>query len=151
MSEEKSRESIPTDPLKLSTSREQRRHVRFRIDDASTSFSIKGVSTSLGSGRVARGRAAINLSEGGAMLLVCEPMTADTPVTVRIEIEGLPDFIEAAGVVRWCEQDGRNSKDFHAGIEFVGLEESDLRKISKIRERFLSHQSDSPGTNRAAE
>src|SRR5579872_2212400 len=82
---------------------EQRKHLRMRIDDASTSFSLKGVSTSLGAGRVSRGRAAINLSEGGAMLLVCEPLAVGTRVVVRIEIEDREEFVEAAGEVRWCE------------------------------------------------
>src|SRR5947207_15670005 len=101
-----------------------RKYLRFRIDDSSTSFSIKGVSTSFGLGRVSRGRAAINLSEGGAMLLVCETIPVGARITMRIEIDEHEDFIETAGVVRWCEQDGCNEKDFHAGIEFVGLSDA---------------------------
>ena len=111
---------------------EQRRHVRFQIDDAPTSFSIKGVSTSLGLGKVERGRAAINLSEGGAMLLVRDPLPLGTAVVVRIEMDGVADFVEAAGTVRWCERQGTNSKDYHAGIEFIALGEADVRRIAKI-------------------
>lgn len=120
------------------TGRELRKHLRFHMDDSSTSFSMKGVSTSLGAGHVSRGRAAINLSEGGAMLLVCEAIPVGTEVVVRIEIEDHGEFLETAGVVRWCEQANRNEKDFHAGIEFVGLNEADLRKIGKMREACAS-------------
>jgi hypothetical protein len=122
------------------TPQDLRKHLRFQIDESSTSFSIKGVSTSLGSGRVTRGRAAINLSEGGTMLLVCEPIPVGTPIVVRIEIDERKEFIETTGVVKWCERDGRNEKDFHAGIEFVGLSEADLRKIAKMREWFTSDE-----------
>src|SRR5579862_2218174 len=136
----------PTDPrgetaarkLVAASREDLRKHLRFQIDDASTSFSIKGISTSVGSGRVSRGRAAINLSEGGAMLLVCEALPVGTPILVRIEMEGQEDFIEAKAVVRWCEQDGRNDKDFHAGIQFDDLSEADLRKIDRMREWFTS-------------
>ncbi|HLY72749.1 MAG TPA: PilZ domain-containing protein [Planctomycetota bacterium] len=115
-----------------------RKHLRFQIDDASTSFSIKGISTSVGSGRVSRGRAAINLSEGGAMLLVCESLPVGSPIIVRIEMDGQEEFIEAKAVVQWCEQDGRNDKDFHAGIQFEALSDADLRKIGRMREWFTS-------------
>jgi hypothetical protein len=117
-----------------SAGRDLRKQVRFRIDDASTSFSIKGISTSLGSGRVNRGRAAINLSEGGTMLLLCEPMPVGTSIHVRIEIEGYQESIEAGGVVRWCEQEGRNDKEFRAGVEFVDLSAEQLRKINRMRD-----------------
>lgn len=75
------------------------------------------------------------------MLLVCEPIPVGTPVIVRIEIEDRKQFVEAAGQVRWCEQDGRNDKDFHAGIEFAGLAPEELRKIDRMREWFNSPDS----------
>jgi hypothetical protein len=134
------RSETPGHDLPTPSRQDLRRHLRFQIDDSSTSFSIKGVSTSLGSGQVSRGRAAINLSEGGTMLLVCETIPIGTPIIIRIEIDGCDDFLEAAGVVQWCEQDGRNEKDFHAGIAFVGLCDADLRKIAKMREWFTSPQ-----------
>jgi hypothetical protein len=117
---------------------EQRKHVRFQIDEAPTSFSIKGVSISLGLGKVHRGRAAINLSEGGAMLLLCEPLPPGTKIVVRIEMEDMPQFIETSGVVRWCEKEGRNEKDFHAGIEFEPLDKAQLRMIEKMRDLLSS-------------
>jgi hypothetical protein len=128
--------------------REQRKHLRMQIDDASTSFSIKGVSTSLGAGHVSRGRAAINLSEGGAMLLVCEPLAVGTRVVVRIEVEDREEFVEATGEVRWCEPEGRNGKDFHAGIEFVALPPEDRRKIDRMRDWFSSPEYKSRQTTR---
>ena len=133
------------------TSRELRKHLRFRIDEASTSFSVKGVSTTLGAGKASRSRATINLSEGGTLLLVCEPIPVGTPILVRIEIDELEECVEASGVVRWCEQEGRNDKDFHAGIEFIGLSEEDLRKIGKLRERLDDPEVKSRRANRSVE
>jgi len=119
----------------LPASREDlRKHVRFRIDEASTSFVIKGVSTSLVSGRMSQGRASINLSEGGTMLLVREPIPVGTPVSIRVEVEGYSEVLETSGVVRWCKLDGCNEKDYHAGIEFTDLGAAEHRKITKMRE-----------------
>ena len=141
------RAALPSNPGRP----EQRQHLRVQIDDASTSFSIKGVSTSLGAGHVSRGRAAINLSEGGAMLLVCDPLAVGTRVLVRIEIEDRQEFVEATGEVRWCEPEGRNGKDFHAGIEFVALPPEDRRKIDRMRDWFSSPEYKSRQTTRRLE
>jgi hypothetical protein len=122
---------------------EQRKHVRFQIDEAPTSFSIKGISISLGLGKVHRGRAAINLSEGGAMLLLCEPLPPGANIVIRIEMEDMPHFIETAGVVRWCEKEGRNDKDFHAGIEFEPLDKTQVRMIDKMRDLLSSPEAQS--------
>jgi PilZ domain-containing protein len=121
-----------------STRQELRRYLRFRIEDASAELIIKGFFTSFGLGRVNKGRAAINLSEGGVMLLVRETIPVDTKVTVRIDMEKYEDVIEASGVVKWCEQSARSDKDFYAGIEFTGLGDADLKKIAKMREWFTS-------------
>ena len=117
---------------------EFRKYLRFRIEDASAEVYIKGLFTSFGLGKVNKGRAAINLSEGGAMLMVRETIPIDTKVTVRIEMEKYEDFIETPGVVKWCEQSARSDKDFYAGIQFTGLGDADLKKIAKMREWFTS-------------
>ena len=121
-----------------STRQELRRYLRFRIEDASAELFIKGFFTSFGLGRVNKGRAAINLSEGGVMLLVRETIPVDTKVMIRIDMEKYEDTIEATGVVKWCEQSARSDKDFYAGIEFTGLGDADLKKISKMRQWFTS-------------
>ncbi|HLF93387.1 MAG TPA: PilZ domain-containing protein [Planctomycetota bacterium] len=118
--------------------RELRRHLRFRIDDASAQVSLKGFLTSFGLGKVHKARAAINLSEGGVLLLTREPIPEGTPVTVRIEMERYSDFIEAAGVVKWCEQGAHREEEYYAGIEFRGLAPGDLKKIAQMREWFNS-------------
>jgi hypothetical protein len=126
--------------------KESRKYLRFQIDDASTSFAIKGVSTALGEGKVSRGRASINLSEGGTLLLVSDTVPVGAAVTVRIEMEGYGEFVEAGGIVKWCEPSGRNEKDFRAGIEFVELSENDLRKISRMREWLSAPEQRNRGT-----
>ncbi len=118
--------------------RELRKYLRFRIDDASAQFHIKGFLTRFGLGRMHKAHAAINLSEGGVLLLARESLPVGSKVTVRIEMEKYADFIEAAGVVQWCEQSARGDHDYYAGIEFIGLDPAALKKIAQMREWFTS-------------
>jgi PilZ domain-containing protein len=115
-----------------------RKYLRFRIDDASAKMYIKGFLTSFGLGKVNKARAAINLSEGGAMLLAHELIPIGTNVTVRIEMEKYEDFIETTGVVRWCEQSAKTDKEYYAGIQFTGLGPAESKKIAQMREWFTS-------------
>lgn len=115
-----------------------RRHLRFRVDDASARLYLKGLLTSIGLGRVNKCRAAINLSESGVLLLVGEILPVDARVTVRIEMQTFSDVIEAEGVVRWCTESARRKDEFYAGVEFSGLGEQDLKRIAHMREYFTS-------------
>src|SRR5579864_5439306 len=83
-----------------------RKFLRFRIDEASANLSCKGYLYTLGQGRANKARGAIDLSEGGALLLTCEPMPVGMKVQVRIETEDGRDFLEAAAEVRWSK-DGK--------------------------------------------
>ena len=120
------------------TRQDLRTFLRFRIDDASAALYVKGFLYSIGLGRANKARAAINLSEGGVMLLTREKISVDTKVTIRIEMEKFSDVIETTGQVRWCEQSAKSDKDYYAGIQFDKLDESDLKKISQMREWFTS-------------
>jgi Tfp pilus assembly protein PilZ len=131
------KESSSGSHAKLSR-QELRKHFRFRIDDASAKMYIKGFLTSIGLGKVNKARAAINLSEGGTLLVAHEKIPAGTKVVVRIEMASFEDVIEVEGVVRWCEQSGRSEKDYYAGIEFRGLTPADGKKIASMREWFTS-------------
>jgi len=116
--------------------REVRKYLRFRIDEASAGPPVKGFLTSLGFGRANKARAAINLSEGGVMLLVREPLPAGMKVRIRLEMEGCSDFVETTGEVRWCDRAARNIQESQAGIQFTGLSPADLNKIAEMRERL---------------
>ena len=72
------------------------------------------------------------------MLLVSEAIPVGSQVIVRIEIEGREDFVEGSGEVRWCEPEGAQGKDFHAGIGFVNLSPEDYRKIARMQDWFSS-------------
>ena len=115
-----------------------RKHLRFRVDDASAAMYVQGFLTSIGLGRVNKARAAINLSEGGTLLLARDRIPPGTKVLVRIEMERFEDVIEVEGVVCWCGQSGKNDKDYYAGIEFNNLTPSDAKKIANMREWFTS-------------
>ena len=115
-----------------------RRHLRFHVDDASAKLYIKGFLTSLGLGRANKARAAINLAEGGTLLLARERIPVGTQVMVRIDLERFGDMIEAAGEVRWCTQSGKNDQDYYAGIQFTSLSPADAKKIARMRDWFTS-------------
>jgi hypothetical protein len=117
---------------------EARKYPRFRIEEARVRLSTKGFFTTLGLVKGNKARGAINLSEGGVMLLLDERMPVDARVSVRIEMERHSDYIESAGKVRWCEQSARSMKDFYAGVEFIGLGPADLKKIGQMRDWFTS-------------
>ena len=72
------------------------------------------------------------------LLVSVVPGNPGTKIVVRIEMEDMPQFIETSGVVRWCEKEGRNEKDFHAGIEFEPLDKAQLRMIEKMRDLLSS-------------
>jgi Tfp pilus assembly protein PilZ len=132
------RKAPPPGPEPKPSRQELRRHLRFRIDDASANLYIKGFLTSIGLGRVNKARAAINLSEGGTLLMAYEKVPIGTKVIVRIEMERFEDVIDVDGVVRWCQQSGRSDKDWYAGIEFMSLTTGDAKKIVSMREWFTS-------------
>lgn len=133
-----SRQDSPSDPPGQGAKRDLRKHLRFRIDDASTKLYLKGFLTSLGLGRVNKARAAINLAEGGTMLLTGESIPVGTRVIVRIDLERFGDVIEAPGEVRWCAQSGKSDQDYYAGIQFTGLSPADAKKIARMRDWFTS-------------
>ena len=133
-----SHQDSPSGPLGQGAKRDLRKHLRFRIDDASTKLYLKGFLTSLGLGRVNKARAAINLAEGGTMLLTGEMIPVGTRVIVRIDLERFGDVIEAPGEVRWCAQSGKSDQDYYAGIQFTGLSPADAKKIARMRDWFTS-------------
>jgi hypothetical protein len=115
-----------------------RKHLRFHVDGASAKLYVKGFLTTLGLGRVNKARAAVNLSEGGVLLLAGESLAAGTQVQVRVDMEKYDDVIETSGVVRWCFQSARNDREFYVGIMFTGLDPKDQKRIAKMRDWFLS-------------
>jgi len=103
-------------------------------DDATAKLSVKGFLTSIGLGRANKARAAINLSEGGALLLAQEEIEVGTKVLVRIELERFGDVIEAEGVVAWSSRSSRGETDHYTGIRFDALAPEALKKIALMRE-----------------
>jgi Tfp pilus assembly protein PilZ len=116
----------------------QRRHLRFRVDDANAHLYVKGLLTTLGVGRANRARAAVNLSEGGALFVTSAKVPVGTRVSVRIEMEHYDDHIDTDGQVRWCFQSARNEAEYYVGVQFLKLPPLEASKIAKMREWFTS-------------
>jgi hypothetical protein len=119
---------------------ERRHHGRFELEEAQVSLIRHGLLTVIGMGRDNLARSALDLSEGGARILLRERLKPGTRVKLRIEIEKFNDALEAAAEVRWCFECGTRPGDFYAGIQFVGLEDAQKRKIAVMRDYFNSPQ-----------
>src|SRR5579862_2342066 len=134
-------QSTPTDSTVRRFRMESRKFLRFRIDEASANLSCKGYLYSLGLGKANKARAAIDLSEGGVLLLTCEPIPVGTKVRVRIETEAGRDFLEAAAEVRWSKE---SQTGHYTGVEFSGLGDAEIRKIARMREEIASGRPEAP-------
>lgn len=119
---------------------ERRRHSRFEIDQVSAHLAKEGLLAFIGVGKGNLARAAIDLSEGGAQFMVHERLAPGTKVRVKISVEKFKDTIEAAGVVRWCFQSAKSKEQFYAGVQFVGIDGVQSRKIASLRDWFTSPQ-----------
>ncbi len=115
-----------------------RRHTRFKTHEASAQIYSKGLLTSLGIGRKNEARTAVNLSEGGILVLTHSKLKAGSRVKVKLEFEKYKDVIECEGEVRWCYQSARDAADFYAGISFVDLPPTQMALIGKMRSWFTS-------------
>lgn len=119
---------------------DRRRYARFEVDECQATMFREGLLTIFGVGKGNLARAALDLSEGGVRLQIHERIPIGTKVRMIIQMEKYKDQIEASGVVRWCYQSAKHSKDFYAGVEFEELDPAQKRKISLMREWFTSPQ-----------
>jgi Tfp pilus assembly protein PilZ len=115
-----------------------RRSPRFKTDEAEARIYVKGFLASLGIGRKNAARGAVNLSEGGILVMTDTKLKAGSRVQVRLEFEKYKDVIECEGEVRWCYQSARDAADFYAGIEFRDLPPAQTALIGKMRSWYTS-------------
>jgi Tfp pilus assembly protein PilZ len=117
---------------------ELRRHPRFKTDEATAEVYVKGLLTTIGIGRKNEARAAVNLSEGGLLVLTNSKLKPGARVQFKLEIEKYNDVIQGEGEVRWCYQSAREASDFYAGIQFKDLAPAQKALIDKMRSWFTS-------------
>jgi hypothetical protein len=115
-----------------------RQHVRFRLEDAVVKLYNKGFFTSIGLGRSTKDCPAVNLSEGGVLILSPKKLEVGAKVQVRIEMEKYGEAIESPGEIRWWGQSVKGSGEYYLGIMFTGIQPADVKKIAKMREWFTS-------------
>ena len=116
----------------------RRRHARFRPEDARIQVTPDGLLAAIGVGRENLAREPLDLSEGGAKVLLSRRLGVGAKVLVRIEIDKFADALSASGVVRWCHQSAKNPSDFFAGIMFTDLAPAEAKKIAAMRDWFTS-------------
>jgi hypothetical protein len=117
---------------------ELRSSPRFKVENVAVCVYEKGLLTPLGIGRENRAKEAINLSTGGILVRVTQRMKRGTKVGVHLEIEKFNDTFEAEGVVRWCFQDAKDTRNFYAGIQFTKLPSMMGSKLSQLQSYFMS-------------
>jgi hypothetical protein len=119
---------------------ELRQYGRFKIDGAVGQVKVHGVLSFVGLGPRVRVLQAVDLSEGGALLVLDRRLRPGQPLRVRIDMPKYSDHIEAEAEVRWCFQDARNSKQFFVGVMFTELDDAQTAKISVMRRWFTSKE-----------
>lgn len=113
----------------------RRRHPRFRVDGATINLYREGLLTALGLGKSNKGRAALDLSETGARVLIVEHLAPGAKVKLKIDMEKYKDSIEVEGIVRWCVP---HKNEFQAGIMFTETDQAVRRKIAAMHDWFAS-------------
>jgi hypothetical protein len=117
---------------------ELRSSPRFKVEDVQALVYEKGLLTQLGIGIQNRAKEAINLSTGGILVRMGDRMKRGTKVGVRLEIERFNDIIEAEGIIRWCFQAAKDTRNYYAGIQFTKIAPTMAAKISRLQSYFMS-------------
>ena len=125
----------PPDARSVDPNLNRRKYPRFKVDGASVNLQKDGLFTAIGLGKSNKGRAALDLSESGARVLITERLAVGTKIRLKIEMEKYQDSVEVEGVIRWCVP---YKREFQAGIKFSGTDPSICRKIALMHDWFSS-------------
>lgn len=117
--------------------RDLRTHPRFRVDDATAVVYPEKFLNKFGLSKGNRAKAAVNLSEGGALVVLAGPLEEETRVRIRVEVGKFKDVFECAGEVRWCRA-GSEAGKYFAGVRFLDLLPGDKAKIANLRKMLTS-------------
>jgi hypothetical protein len=116
----------------------RRRHARFQVTSTQVMLFRNGLLTALNLGSN-KARKVVDLSAGGARILVTEKISVQQKVRVKITLEKYQDQIEIDGEVKWCFP-CTNKKDFFVGIKFSTDDAAATRKMTALQEWFTSPQ-----------
>ncbi len=116
----------------------RRRHARFQVSSTQVLLFRNGLLTTLNLGSN-KARKVVDLSAGGARILVTEKLTVKQRVRLKITLEKYQDEIDIDGEVKWCFP-STNKKDFYVGIKFTTDDSATARKMAALQEWFTSPQ-----------
>jgi hypothetical protein len=120
---------------------DRRNHGRFEVDQASAHLIKDGFLALIGIGKGNNlARAAIDVSQSGAQLLIHVRLSPGTKVRLKIAVEKYKEVIETTGIVRWCYQSAKKKQDFFVGVEFQAMNATEARKLAAMRDWFTSPQ-----------
>lgn len=115
---------------------ERRKTRRFTLEQARVVVYPEGLLVKFGIGRDNRALTAIDLSEGGAQIVLSDPMAPGTKVHIKLRPNKfLADEIQAMGEIRWCFEDAQSGRS-RAGVMFLEIGAQDLEKISDLRQKL---------------
>ena len=76
-----------------------------------------------------------NISQGGVCVIAYEEYKFGDLLDLKINLPGIAEVIQAIGKVVWVKEfsvgDGKNSRRFDVGLEFVGVNDVIFDKINK--------------------
>jgi hypothetical protein len=116
----------------------RRRHARFQVSSTQVLLFRNGLLTALKLGSN-KARKVVDLSAGGARILVTEKLSVKQKVRLKITLEKYQDEIDIDGEVKWCFP-STNKKDFYVGIKFTTDDSTTSRKMAALQEWFTSPQ-----------
>jgi c-di-GMP-binding flagellar brake protein YcgR len=82
-------------------------------------------------------REVVDLSPGGAQVLVVEPLEPGALIRFSLHMETLPDTLDVQAAVRWSKPDRGTAGDSHrVGLQFLNLSDDRRRMIEFMRKWF---------------
>lgn len=122
--------------FKAEGGRERRQWERFLLDECSVSVNRRGFAA-LFEGGANIARKVLDLSEGGAQIVVARELRVGSRVRVTLHLDKFQDGLDAEGTVRWVRKPN-GKREIRVGVEFTGLNEAERRKIQSMKSWFTS-------------
>jgi len=87
-----------------------------------------------------------NISQGGVCVIAYEEYKLGDLLDIKVNLPGIAEAIQAIGKVAWVKEfsvgDGKNSKRYDVGLEFIGINDAVFEKINK----YLFTRQEKPNT-----
>ena len=124
--------------FKAEGGRERRQWERFNLGECTISVHRKGFGA-LFEGGTNIARKVLDLSEGGAQIVVSRDIQIGSKVRVTLHLDKFQDGLDTEGTVRWVRKPNGKG-EIRVGVEFTSLNDAARRKIQSMKGWFTSPQ-----------